>query len=274
MGILATSLNIRFNPVLFGPVDANIQGVMVSSYENKSKLIVDVMESFKIAFDTMFWVQMSLFLLLFLILLCIVSKMQNHRSWDVFNNIWHVVTMMIGQFKSCPQFMYLRTSIIIVIIFIDLTTITFLNLFLTTLVITPKPEVIDSFKDLVDKNITPKFLKQDSYWTQFSEAKSGHYKEVWMICKRNGVNCMISVSGFNLEVAASSVEICNSFIKGNSVFIIHVENLDGLASIIKGLKTDINLHIAKEQMKPDFRSFIYSKNVSKPMRHHMDMRFA
>lgn len=248
---------------------------MVSTYKPKEREIVDAMDSFRTAFDGFFWLYLIAFLGLFLLLLCTMSKkILEKGSWEVKENTWNILTMLLNQFNNLPKLLIMRSSIIAMIVFIDLVTVVFLNLFATTLVIIPKPEVIDTFQDLSKKKtITPTFMKQDPYWHQFSKAKFGPYKEVWDICKRVGEeDCFLSFSGVDPSTLIPKLKVATNFIDGACVFIIQVEILPGFANIMSGLSNRTKYHVSKEHMKPDFKAFIYSRNISNHKRTHMDLR--
>lgn len=145
----------------------------------------------------------------------------------------------------------------------------FMNLFASTLIVTPAPDVINTFEQLAKKrNMIPLFLKFDAYWNQFLEAKSGPYKEIWNRCRKMGEEkCFFDF--YSLERMLKSLEAVDN---GNSAVIFPSYMMRLYIPIFKGWYEKKEFHIATEHMMGSSYCFIYSKNISRQKRSDLDSK--
>lgn len=263
-------MNTPVNPALFSPVIVPHYGYILSVQKNKPETTVDVLESFQTAFDVQFWISFIIIFSLFIFIFQHLNRMMKKSSSNLLFLLWQMICIILGHHNFISPNKGIRIYMTIFIIFIFIVTIVCKNLFATTLVVTPPPDVIDSFEQLaMRKSVIPIFQKLDTYWNQFSNAKSGPYKEIWSRCKEVGQEKCFT----DLYNSATFFYLLKTIGDGTSASITPFYAMKVLLRLFKGFHSSKEFHIAKEQMLSSSYSYIYSKNITKRMRSELDSKY-
>lgn len=269
MALLGIPLNTPYQPTIIGPVMFPYDGLMVSRMPNPDSIRIDVLNSFTKPFD---WISWTLFVLAsstFIGVLCIMTKIGENGEWRLYSNFGKWIRIILGEInfnKLLNRFNLFVVSFIISFFFIEMV---HLNLFTTNLFVARPVKVINTFKDLLERDdVKLTLLKEGTSQNQFRDAKDGVFKEIWDKSIRTSEN------GTFISILNSTelVDCVDQIKNGRRVLIIPANGLQVFAEIGSNIYPKAVPYIAKEKMKPSIYMFAYSKNISKHLRDLLDSK--
>lgn len=182
----------------------------------------------------------------------------------ILDSIWYVVCIILGNFDFNSRQNYAKPSFFMFILYMFCFTTVFMSMFAASLIVRPQPDYVEKFEEVPKRGLMPLFSYTLPYWKQFSDAKSGPYKDVFDVCRKLGIDpCML----YQDRGAANAIRALQN---PKTALFAPTNWAKLMYPLLKTFDPKKYMHVADERMRPSVYAYMYSKNISNAKRILLD----